>query len=352
MDISKLNQYLEDGWLISQNHPTLPLIIWNYTQKTQYEQFWDEITLMSRGLVTDHEGNVISRGFSKFFNLEETKHIPTNDFEIFEKLDGQYIGAFWYDGELIVNSRGSFTSIYAIEARRILDEKYPDFKILPLTRHLSHYQLTYCFELIGFEQIVVSYPGPDLILTGKFRNDVLLGWLDLPLGIDCDIPIVKKYSGLDWKNIKELNWKNSEGFVVRFSNESRCKIKFDDYIKLHRQMTNLSTTGIWEALSEGKPVSEILNDVPDEFYDKVHWYEIELKSKYDSLEKDCKVRFFVEHNSLFRGEGLLSQSIEYRKRLAENIKNYPHRSVIFAILDNKDYSKMIWKKLKPKFEKI
>lgn len=88
MDISKLNQYKEDGWLMNQIHPTLPLIIWNYTPKTQYEQFWDEITLICRGLVTDLDGNIVSRGFPKFFNIEENRHIPTDDFEVYEKLDG------------------------------------------------------------------------------------------------------------------------------------------------------------------------------------------------------------------------------------------------------------------------
>ena len=41
-----LNKYHEDGLLYKQVHPTLPLVIWNYTEKVQYEKLWDEITLM------------------------------------------------------------------------------------------------------------------------------------------------------------------------------------------------------------------------------------------------------------------------------------------------------------------
>lgn len=52
-DINTLNQYKEDGLLMNQSHPTLPLIIWNYSCSTQYTGDWDEITLQCRALVTD-----------------------------------------------------------------------------------------------------------------------------------------------------------------------------------------------------------------------------------------------------------------------------------------------------------
>ncbi len=88
MNIDTLNQYKDQGLLMNQFHPTHPLIIWNYTPKVQYEQLWDEITRQCRALVTDLDGTIVSRGFSKFFNIEEDRHEPTDEFEIFEKLDG------------------------------------------------------------------------------------------------------------------------------------------------------------------------------------------------------------------------------------------------------------------------
>lgn len=44
--LQKLNKYYEDGLLYKQVHPTLPLTIWNYTEKVQYENLWDEITFL------------------------------------------------------------------------------------------------------------------------------------------------------------------------------------------------------------------------------------------------------------------------------------------------------------------
>lgn len=338
MNIQTLNQYKDQGLLVNQFHPAHPLIIWNYTPKVQYEALWDDITIQCRGLVTDFEGNVIAKGFNKFFNINENRHIPTDDFEVFEKLDGSLILVFWYKGEMIVASRGSFTSKYAKEAKRILDEKYPAFEIY------SGKWITFCFELVGFEQIVVSYPELDLILTGMFNNanqfDLNLKGRELYTR-GTGIKTVKKFDGLDYKNIKQLNWGNSEGFVVRFSNGERCKIKFEDYLKLHRQMTNLSTTAIWEALMEGKPVSEILDNVPDEFFGKVHGYENELKNEFRCWEEHCKILF-----------NEFSKNIQSRSLFAEFAKKTNCPSILFAMLDGKDYSKQIWKLIKPEFKKI
>ncbi|NBU99435.1 MAG: hypothetical protein EBS19_14710 [Spirochaetia bacterium] len=68
--LEKLNEYHEKGLVYKQIHPTLPLTIWNYSEKVQYENLWDEITLMCRGLVTDNDGNIIARPFKKFFNID------------------------------------------------------------------------------------------------------------------------------------------------------------------------------------------------------------------------------------------------------------------------------------------
>ena len=71
ISLDTLNKYYEQGLLYKQVHPILPLTIWNYTEKVQYESLWDDITLQCRGLVTDTEGNIVARPFRKFFNMEE-----------------------------------------------------------------------------------------------------------------------------------------------------------------------------------------------------------------------------------------------------------------------------------------
>ena len=141
----RIDNYVTEGWLISQRHPELPLTIYNYSQETQFEKHWDEITLMCRGLVLDDDGFIWARPFKKFFNWEEIIHstpaeVFNQEFEAYEKMDGSLgIGFFYYD-EFVFASRGSFTSKQARKGEAIRLHKY-DF------RNLSK-GLTYIFEII------------------------------------------------------------------------------------------------------------------------------------------------------------------------------------------------------------
>ena len=86
--------------------------------------------------------------------------------------------------------------------------------------------------------------------------------------------VVKKYDGIkDYTTLKGMVEDNHEGFVVRFSNGDRMKVKGEEYVRLHKIMTNLSTTAVWEVLSNGGSMDELLKDVPDEFYEKIKEYE-------------------------------------------------------------------------------
>jgi len=53
-------------------------------------------------------------------------------------------------------------------------------------------------------------------------------------------PMVKKYDGInDLQQLKSMEEDNREGFVVRFSNGFRMKVKFAEYIRLHRIITGI-----------------------------------------------------------------------------------------------------------------
>ena len=129
------------GLVTKNNHPSLPISIYNYTPTTQYEGKWDDITKMCRGLVLDEEGNVLAKPFNKFFNLEEhsINDLPNESFQVFEKMDGSLGILFNYEGEWILATKGSFTSEQAIKGKEIL-KKYRYERLLP--------GYTYLFEII------------------------------------------------------------------------------------------------------------------------------------------------------------------------------------------------------------
>ena len=333
-----LNDYKERGLLYSQTHPILPLTIWNYTEKVQYESLWDEVTLSARGLVTDGSGRVVARPFSKFFNIEEGKHTPTQEFEVFEKMDGSLGIVFVYHGQVVYATRGSFASD---QAKWMADwgGKY-NFS------HIIVEGYTYLFEIIYPQNmIVVNYGGESrLVLLGVIKTDTgeETTWDDLSAFEGWDL--VKRYDGIsDYTTLKGMVKNNQEGFVVRFSNGDRVKIKGEEYLRLHRIMTNLSTTAIWEVLSNGGDILSTLTDVPDEFYDKIHQYSKELMDKYTALEN--------EYHFIFK---ILSRSddFEFRPCFAERAKRYRYPAILFKMYDDKDYSGLIWKLIRPEFSKL
>ena len=333
-----LNDYKERGLLYSQTHPILPLTIWNYTEKVQYESLWDEVTLATRGLVTDSSGRVVARPFSKFFNLEEGKHQPTQEFEVFEKMDGSLGIVFVWEGQVVYATRGSFASDQA-KWMATWGDRYNFSNIL-----VEGY--TYLFEIIYPENmIVVNYGGESrLVLLGVIKTDTgeETSWTDLSLVDGWDL--VKRYDGIsDYTLLKGMVESNREGFVVRFSNGDRVKIKGEEYLRLHRIMTNLSTTAIWEVLSDGGDVLSTLTDIPDEFYDKIHQYSNELMDKYTKLED--------EYHFIFK---ILSRSddFEFRAGFAERAKRYKYPAILFKMYDDKDYSGLIWKLIRPEFGKL
>jgi RNA ligase len=121
-DLSILNDYIDRGLVIKQDHPNLPLSIYNYSRECQYSGKWDDITLNCRGLVLDNDGNVIAKPFPKFFNYEELKpeDIPNENFEVYEKMDGSCIICFYYNNEWMCATRGSFISEQAVKASELL----------------------------------------------------------------------------------------------------------------------------------------------------------------------------------------------------------------------------------------
>jgi RNA ligase len=165
--------------------------------------------------------------------------------------------------------------------------------------------------------------------------------------------IVKKYDGIsDYTDLKQSIADNKEGFVVRFSNGDRMKIKGEEYLRLHKIMTNLSTIGVWEVLSNGGKMEDYLKDVPDEFYKKVKMYVQSLN--YEHYQYSEYVRKI--HNGFRYGKYGDKEVEPTKKQFAEHLeRNNVHpkvKSICFAMWDRKPYDNIIWNLVKPKFEKL
>lgn len=141
MNKELLIKMLNEGYVMVQKHPNTDLSIYNYTRKCQYEANWNEVTLLTRGLILDGNMNIIARPFGKFKNWEEYKpeEIPNLPFEVFDKMDGSFGILFHFNNEWIIASRGSFMSDQAIKATEMLK----NYDISNLNK-----EYTYLFEII------------------------------------------------------------------------------------------------------------------------------------------------------------------------------------------------------------
>jgi RNA ligase len=345
--------------LYKQTHPTLPLTIWNYTEKVQYEGLWDEVTLQCRGLITeDTTGKILIRPFRKFFNYEEVvgkNVIPSKGDYVYvqEKMDGSLGILFCYEGEWIMATRGSFASEQAIKGLEIVKSKY----------FLGSWSKEYAYlvEIIYPEnRIVVNYGEEKIVFLSVVLNeswnwkptdDTELHWTTANMvlhanGVEEDdlVKTEQHFSFSDelYKSLKEKNETNKEGFVLRFQpGNFRIKIKFEEYVRLHKVMTNLSTTAVWEVLSMGGSMDDFLKDVPDEFYQKIQDYVSDLVVRHDNIMKDY----------LYHYTDIVLKTQD-RKSFAEETKRYSHPSLLFGLLDGKDISPKIWKIIKPEFRKL
>lgn len=251
----ELTAALANGFLKAQHHPTLPLVIYNYTPKTQYERVWNDVTRRCRGLIVNVEtGEIVARPFPKFFNYgEDTSTLDLDAVvTVSDKADGSLgiayptpgVGTGWS-----IATRGSFTSDQAEFATKMLWTDYADWT--------PPEGVTVLFEIIYPEnRIVLDYgDARELRLIDALWID--RGW---PLGSDPNViadaigwpgPVVQHLGTMAMKRALEIPPReNAEGIVVRYlDTDVRIKIKQDDYVALHRIMTGTTARKVWEYLA-------------------------------------------------------------------------------------------------------
>ena len=349
-DLNILNKYISDGLVVKNDHPTYPISIYNYSRTCQYENKWDEITKSCRGLILDQEGNVIAKGFDKFFNMEEhnSEEIPNEPFEVFEKLDGSLGILFWYQGKWMLATKGSFVSEQAIKGREIL-KKY-NFEPIPKG-------YTTLVEIIYPEnRIVCGYGDEESLVVLSMINNSSGKELDytslLYISDETRMPVVKKYDAVnDYKTLKSLISKDREGYVIRFRNGFRMKIKGEEYVRLHRILTGFSNVDIWEYLKDGKNIDELLDRVPDEF-DK--WVKTTIRDlRYGSYQ--LRERAGKLHDGFRYGKFGDVDPEPTKKEFAEFVMKQEEvlHAIMFAMWNknNEKVDEIIWKLIKPKYSK-
>ncbi|MFW9872423.1 MAG: RNA ligase [Candidatus Thorarchaeota archaeon] len=338
------NQLVEEGYLMEKFSEDNKLVLYNYTNKCQFEKKWNEITLNSRGHIFEVEtNNLIALPFPKFFNLSELSPnqqkeiLQRTDYTLTEKIDGSLGIIYYYNNEWQVNTRGSFNSEQAIKAKRLLLHKY-HFNCMA-------HNLTFLVEIIYPEnRIVIDYGNEEkLVLLSIYdrktkkegSREEIEEYAEL-----FDFPIVKEYQLTydDMFKFQEKDQLSIEGFVVRYNNGLRIKIKSKRYLDVARILTNLTPSSLWKYMKQGKVDRGMLEIIPEEFYEEINTIIDDLENKYKELEKEINLEYNkLEKLNLTRKEIGINNSLK-------------HKSCMFSLLDQKNekIENYIMKRIKPK----
>jgi RNA ligase len=339
-------EYLRDEKLVNKVTKGC-MSIWTYSKSAQYNKAFIEhpVLMNCRGLVFNNEGDVLAFPMAKFFNQGEIKGFspPKGNFIVYDKLDGSLCIVFHYNGEWHYITSGSFETEQANFVRNLFNLKYN-------TDYLNT-ELSYSFEVLYPEnRIVVDYGDlEDIVLLTAFsrEGEEYLSELDRLNGV---FRIVETYDFDDYCDLKSLNWDNKEGFVVRFSDGTRMKIKFEKYRNLHFVATEMNRKTIWESLAGIRKLDELIGIMPDEFYDIYDKLKEEFIYQYNLLY-DEMTNIFAEISSKITVD--VSDVIKHKKAFAELVSSHVNSHFMKSLLlykyknDENVIRDLIWRKLKP-----
>lgn len=343
---AEIQPYIDAGLVTARVHrDNADVVICNYTPACQYGRAWDDVTRQCRGLVLNtRTGEVLANPFPKFWNYQEHIQngwpIPDEVPVISEKYDGS-LGIFVnVDGEPVVATRGSFESEQAQWATAWWRKN--------MTRELvTTNDVTHLFEVIApCSRVVVAYDFAGLVYLGSrvtATGDPVDCW-DLFDGTS--VRRAETIEPQDLETLAGMDIPNSEGFVCHYPRANvRLKLKFADYVRLHRIVTGLSEIAIWERLRDGKPMDDLIDRVPDEFFQFVSETQAKLRAAFGAIDREatvesCETRLWAQR----KGFTLAAN----RKEIAQHVAEKKHRSLVFSMLDRKPYAHAIWNAIRPR----
>lgn len=377
VDVNALTQQIADNYINVRPHPDTDLWILDYAPRAQYKGHWTPETRLCRGLVVRgsepaREGNVVvARPFAKFFNATEHlagQHglaaLPLHEpVTVTAKMDGS-LGICYRkpDGSLAIATRGSFQSDQARWASNYFAQHFATVELDD--------DATYLFEIIYPQnRIVVDY--------GGFEGLVLLAVIDKATGKDRPLPtnwpgpVVEHFDFTSFDDVLDTvehadvaEQRTGEGFVVRFAGGLRVKVKYAEYVRLHRILTNVNARDIWQyagldalrddysiervaktlfmdpaetaALAGHRALDNLLDNVPDEFYDWVSSLLSTFDRQVQELTEQAQARYDA------RPGGDTRAVIDYI-----NAQPKLMRSILFAMHNGKPFTDQLWRAIQP-----
>lgn len=257
----------------------------NFTRDAFKNHHWDEYSSKARGLFLDGEGNVVARGFDKFFNLDENEQTTRENIDRrlkfpvrVERKENGFLGlvSVGDDGEWRFWSKSGQTD-YSPLIERLFHRTVDVDRMERLKSLVWMLGLTLAFEVIDQEsdRHIIDYDESEIVFlhaivnTVDFQTDLAADRLIDSMGMFKRPEVIAVFQSESereelWRLIdRERHNSTREGIVVYDGNDYMFKVKSDYYLKV-KSLRNL----LERVVLRGKPIAD--ND-HSERADKVRW---------------------------------------------------------------------------------
>lgn len=296
VDADRFEDFVTRGLIDSRPHKDNPLLrVFAYAKRVQFDGIWTPETRLARGLILEFtsendfkNARIVGRGIPKFFTIEQVQEgdwtatklvdddenvtvdehpvIPWDETAfVANKLNGA-LGLGYIDpsGNVAVSTKGSFASIEATVASRIIRERLDDSRQANLFIHSGYTPL---FEIITPER-------PHPIDYGNLEDLIYLGFVNNSDGhftpadeshlfaqIGFTIAELMPFGTLR-EAVAAPYEPNTEGMVVTINDsqgeQHLFKVKPKEYLELRKLFYSLDPKNMKRLLSE-MTGEEILN---------------------------------------------------------------------------------------------
>lgn len=276
LDLDELEREIAGGYVQRKRHEEFDqLELLGYTPRAQFESRWTRTVMLCRGLIWDRgTGEIVARPFAKFHNYGQADWHQELDLDApllgaFDKFDGS-LGILYRrpDGAHAIATRGSFHSEQAQHATALLQAQ--PHEIVP--------GRTALFEII--------YPDNRIVLDyGSEDRLVHLGDVEISSGAYLPPAEFSSFATTLRETLALPPRPNAEGMVVWTDPFTAVKVKQEDYLALHRAVSNLTRKEVWRQLCAGT-FAQFAADLPDEFHRQATEYRDEIEQQLEMLEDD------------------------------------------------------------------
>lgn len=310
------------------------LVCFKYSQIDS--DFHNPIVRECRGIILEKDSwNVVAYPFKKFFNFGE-EYADNIDWEsavVETKEDGSLIKIYFYNDEWKIATNNTIDA----EDAELQSGPYKNFRqLFDAAAEKCHFDFlklnryfTYCCEICSEFNIIICPQSEMRLIHIGTRDNRTFQEVETNIGI----PHPQRYALSSLEDCiamaKTFDF-TKEGFVVKDKNYNRIKIKSEDYVKVHRMISN-------NKVSEEKILSLICSGEEEEFLSYFPIYTTifqDIKIKRDKL----KYLFYEIKKEVFS----LKEKGMKRKDFAQLVKNNDFSFLYFLMYDNSQLNFLDW----------